>query len=318
MHRTGTDADAHTQRTTQKARAEPRAPGGAEGAAPRGSQQGRRTGKPGTGTKTGTRTGTRTGLGLALGLACLLAGCAQHGEPPVAICGKPDGIYQASGNEPFWTMTLAQNMLTLETPDGPHRAEPVLHAHAEHQNRTYETRTMRVNVTARACSDSMTGQSYADTVRIVTQGRTLTGCGGAPLALTSLNDTRWVVTEMDGHRLADGRKPPSETDRTTDLPGVRPGASDMAPTLDINDSGKVSGSDGCNRYVGGMEFGRNGRVRAAVPGGLSSLMACPGRGDELARQFSSLTNAVTHWRMDGTTLVLETADRKTIRLRQVF
>ncbi|GAN68393.1 hypothetical protein AA0473_2059 [Acetobacter orleanensis NRIC 0473] len=256
---------------------------------------------------------------LALGLVGLVAGCAgQDAGQPVAVSGKLDGVYQASGNEPFWHMTLAQNMLTLETPDKPRIAGPVLHAHAEGRDRLYEAQAMRVEVTAKACSDSTSGQNYADTVRIVTQGRTLTGCGGASLAPTSLNDTRWVVTALDGHRLADGNKAPSDTDRTTDQPGLKAGAPDMAPTLDINASGKVSGSDGCNRYVGGLEFGKNGHVKAAPQGGLSTLMACPGRRDALARQFSSLTRAATHWRMDGTALVLETEDKKTVRLRQVF
>ena len=260
-----------------------------------------------------------TGSLLALGLAGVLAGCAgQTATQPVATSGKPDGIYQASGNEPSWHMTLAQNMLTLETPDGPRMAGPVLHAHAEGGNRIYEAKAMQVEITAKACSDSMSGQSYADTVRIVTQGRTLTGCGGASLAPTSLNGTRWVVTALDGHRLADGSKAPSDTDRTTDEPGLKAGAPDMAPTLDINDSGKISGSDGCNRYVGGLEFGKDGRVKASAQGGISTMMACPGRQDTIARQFSALTRAVTHWRTDGNALVLETGDKKTVRLRQVF
>lgn len=256
---------------------------------------------------------------LVLGLAGVLAGCAgQTASHPVAVSGKADGIYQASGNEPSWNMTLTRNMLTLETPDGPRTAAPVLHAHAEGPDRTYETKSVRVEITSKACSDSMSGQNYADTVRIITQGRTLSGCGGAALAPTSLNGTRWVVTALDGRRLADGSKAPSDTDRTTDQPGLKAGAPDMAPTLDINDSGKVSGSDGCNRYVGGLEFGKDGRVKAAPQGGVSTLMACPGRRDTLARQFSTLTRAATHWRMEGTTLVLETADKKTVQLRQVF
>lgn len=258
-------------------------------------------------------------LVLTLGLTLGLTGCAeQTAGKPVVVSGKPDGVYQASGNEPSWHMTLTQNVLTLETPDKPRRAEPVRHAHAEGQSRTYETQDMQVSVTAKACPDSMSGQTYADTVQIVTQGRTLTGCGGAALAPTSLNGTRWVVTELDGHRLADGNRPPSDTDRTTDQPGQQAGTRDMAPTLDINDSGKVSGSDGCNRYVGGLEFGRDGRVKAAPQGGMSTLMACPGRTDTLARQFSALSRATIQWRMDGTALVLETADKKTVRLRQVF
>lgn len=268
--------------------------------------------------RAGMRRGAAGGV-LALGLAGVLAGCTgQTATQPVATSGKPDNIYQASGNEPSWNMTLAQNMLTLETPDGPRMAGTVLHAHADGRTRTYETKDVQVEITAKACSDSMSGQTYAETVRIVTQGRTLNGCGGGPLAPTSLNGTRWVVTALDGHRLADGNKAPSDTNRTTDEPGLNASASDMPPTLDINDSGKVSGSDGCNRYVGGMEFGKNGRVKTAPQGGLSTMMACPGRRDALAHQFFTLTRAVTHWRTDGAALVLETDDKKTVQLRQVF
>lgn len=112
------------------------------------------------------------------------------------------------------------------------------------------------------------------------------------------------VTAMDGRNLAD--------DADSDLKIVLP---DKPPTLDINQSGNVSGFDGCNGYVGGMEFGSNGYVKADLRGGIATLMACLGKRGALSNQFSGLTRTVTHWRTEGNSLILETSDKKIVRLK---
>ncbi|WP_086613619.1 META domain-containing protein [Acetobacter indonesiensis] len=258
-------------------------------------------------------------LGVTLSLSATLAGCAMTQEGrPVAASHAAGSVYQASGNEPFWHLTLAQNTLTLEQPGKAKLVRAVTHAQGLSGQRIYDAQDLKVIVEPKSCSDSMSGRTFAESVSVTAQGQTMQGCGGDAQGLSSLNDTRWVAIALNGQNLADGHRAPTDKDRTTDQPAHDSSGPMMAPTLDINATGKVSGSDGCNRYVGGLVFGTKGDVKPTKEGGLSTLMACPGVHDDMANKFKNLKQAVTHWHMDGTTLVLETDDKRTIRLRQVF
>ncbi|GCD57890.1 hypothetical protein NBRC3280_0372 [Acetobacter pasteurianus NBRC 3280] len=266
----------------------------------------------------------RPGLFALCAAGAALAGCAEPRTPttpegketPVAATG-PKGVYEARGNEPFWNMTLADGALSVETPDGPRMARVIRHAYSENGTRYYEASDVKAALTASACTDSMTGQVFTDTVTLTSANKTLHGCGGVLVPPNSLNDTRWVVTAMDGRRLRGGNFVPDTDDSATDE-NPNPAADMFAPTLDINDTGKISGSDGCNRYVGGLVFGPKGSVQSMPAGGISTLMACPGKQNDIANTFRPLLNSVTGWTTDGTHLVLQTSGGKTIRLRQVF
>lgn len=256
--------------------------------------------------------------GAALCASGFLVGCATQEAKPVASSHAAGAVYQASGNEPFWHLTLAQNTLTLQQPGSPELVRAVTHAHTDSGERIYEAQDLKAVMTPGTCTDSMSNQRFTEKVRVTLQGRTLQGCGGDSQGPASLNDTRWVVTTLNGKPLAASNHAPTEADRTTDQPNHDHEPPLVAPTLDVNATGKISGSDGCNRYVGGLTFGPKGRVEASKAGGISTMMACMGPGGALSRSFNDLKQAVTRWHVDGTTLVLETADNRTIRLRQVF
>ncbi|KAA8384359.1 META domain-containing protein [Acetobacter sp. DmW_136] len=266
----------------------------------------------------------RSGLFALCAAGAVLAGCAdprttttpEGKEAPVAATGPKD-VYEARGNAPFWNMTLADGALSVETPDGPRMARVIRHAYSEGGTRYYEASDIKAALTASACTDNMTGQVFTDTVTLTTATKTLRGCGGALVPPTSLNNTRWVVTAMDGRKLRSGNFVPDTDDSATDE-NPNPAADMFAPTLDINDTGKISGSDGCNRYVGGLVFGPKGSVKATPVGSMSTRMACLGKQNDIANTFSPLLNSVTGWTTDGTHLVLQTSGGKTIRLRQVF
>ncbi|MFT9425438.1 MAG: META domain-containing protein [Acetobacter syzygii] len=254
---------------------------------------------------------------LAPGAAlALVAGCATQPQP-IAATSNDTSVYEARGNEPFWNFSMAAGTLALTTPDGPRLTRTVSHAYTRGHTRYYDAPDMTVTMTPTPCQDSMSGQQFTETVNITAQGRTLKGCGGNLVPPTQLNATRWIATELDGHKLKNGNFLPDSHDSATDE-NPNPAADMFTPTLDINESGKISGSDGCNRYAGGLVFGSNGTVSRAPQAGISTLMACPGAHDHVASVFNGLLKDVQSWRIEGGTLVLQTKNGKILNLRQTF
>lgn len=101
----------------------------------------------------------------------LLAGCATvpaAGEEP----------YRALGNEPFWSIRIANGRMTYETPEGGFSV-PAPRGRELGDGRIWETRRITLQASNRECSDGMSERTYAQTVRAVVDGRTLDGCGGA-------------------------------------------------------------------------------------------------------------------------------------------
>lgn len=245
-----------------------------------------------------------------------VAGCAAQSHP-IALNGADSSVYEARGNEPFWNLSMADGTLALTSPDGPRLTRTISRAYTRGHSRYYEAPDMTVVTAPSRCEDTMSGQLFTETVRITTKNRTLKGCGGSLLPPTRLNATRWVATELDGHKLKNGNFLPDAHDSATDE-NPDPAADMFTPTLDINDSGKISGSDGCNRYAGGLVFGDAGKVTPAQQAGISTLMACPGAHGRVSGLFLSLLHTVQSWTIEDNVLVLQTRDGKTIRLRQTF
>ena len=212
---------------------------------------------------------------------------------------------------------MAAGTLVLSTPDGPRLTRTISRAYARAHTRYYEAPDLNVAMTTTPCQDSMSGQMFTQTVRATTGGRTLHGCGGALVAPTRLNATRWVTTERDGHKRKNGILPADAHASATDE-NPNPAADLFTPTLHSNESGKVSGSDGCNRYAGGLVVGDKGHMEAAPQVGISTLMACPGAHARTSSMFLDLLHSARTWSIEDTSLVLHTPDGKTMRLRQTF
>lgn len=90
---------------------------------------------------------------------------------------------------------------------------------------------------------------------------------------------------------------------------------DPPPSLVIDADGRVSGSDGCNRFTSGLTLGTLGI--ATISGqAAGTMMACLSDRDQVARSYNALRSTVTRWHFDGDQLILSTADGKAILLRQ--
>lgn len=123
----------------------------------------------------------------------------------------------------------------------------------------------------------------------------LLGC--APFAASpaaGLAGTQWTVVELDGE----------------------PVEPEVTPTLAIAEDGRVGGSDGCNRFSGGLTLDARGGAVADPRGAISTRMACHGARDRVSRRYNALRAAVVGWRLEDGRLLLHTADRRTIVLRR--
>ncbi|MGD9945888.1 MAG: META domain-containing protein [Burkholderiaceae bacterium] len=227
-----------------------------------------------------------------LALGSLLAACAVPSPQQAPAPAEP---YRASGNEPFWRIVIDGGRLLLDRPDEPQRAAAVSPPRATANGRSYEAPGMRVEIAAGRCQDSMSGALYGDRVTVTVDGRQLSGCGGRRLPPERLEDTQWSVIELDGQPVS--LQPP--------------------PTLSIDAQGRASGSDGCNRFVGGLSFAPAGAVEASGHG-ISTKRACAGERDQLSRRYNNLRAGVSSWRFDADALLLRTADGRTILLKQTF
>lgn len=126
----------------------------------------------------------------AIGLfASLLWGCAT-----VAGTAPDSGSYRALGTEPFWSVTIDGGRMTYAAPDTAGFSVPA----PPRNGGRYQTARLTLDITHRECSDGMSDRTYPDTVTAMVDGRTLHGCGGAPLAPETLAGTNWSIVAIDG------------------------------------------------------------------------------------------------------------------------
>lgn len=103
------------------------------------------------------------------------AGCA---EPPAAY------RFRASGNEPFWSVTVGRDSVVFEQPEEPRRvAAPLTRREEGASRRIFHAETggapphvIRVMLTPGRCADSMSGALFSYSAEVVFDGRSLTGC----------------------------------------------------------------------------------------------------------------------------------------------
>lgn len=85
-------------------------------------------------------------------------------------------------------------------------------------------------------------------------------------------------------------------------------------TLDIAQDGKISGTGGCNRFMGGMEFKEN---TIKVSPAASTMMACTPYMMKQDYQFHKALGMVAGWqiRKDKLTLI-DSKNREVLRLKR--
>jgi putative lipoprotein len=92
--------------------------------------------------------------------------------------------FRASGNEPFWSVTVGKDTVVFEQPDEPRRiAAPLTRRDEGASRRVFQAETaghvIRVALSPARCSDSMSGALYSFSAEVVFDGRSLSGCARA-------------------------------------------------------------------------------------------------------------------------------------------
>lgn len=225
--------------------------------------------------------------------AALLSGCATlpggtTGTTPVT------GTTMALGTEPFWTLEITPTLLNFNGVDLPR----VNVAHGG-QRVTGDVRTIstpRITVTLRPdqCSDGMSDQTYPEAATVVVDGRTFTGCAGAPAAITapSLERSGWRITAVNG----------------------QPAVADVEADLNFAD-GRISGSAGCNRLSGPYTQTRERLSFGAIA---ATRMACMGaRGEQENRVLAIMRQPLTIRFGERMTMTWTAPDGSSIALRRL-
>lgn len=162
----------------------------------------------------------------ALPLAACVPTAVDTASPVAPVEGERP--YMAIGTEPGWTLEITGATLKYDGDYGDTRinvANPG--ARPRFNGSRYVTDRMSVDITHSVCSDGMSDRLYTDTVTVITDGKTVKGCGGPVLPPANLDGTQWRILSING----------------TDVVGE--------PRAEVRFSnGDISGSAGCNRFNG--------------------------------------------------------------------
>lgn len=146
------------------------------------------------------------------------------------LCAPADSIikpFRASGNEPFWSLTLGQRELVLNRlNEGELPAQLYLHSDIAGQLKSQGEPVISVQVKDQLCRDDMSGMPYPQQVSVQLEGTSLNGCGGDPGRL--LQGGEWVVEDINGGGIIDRSR----------------------VTLNFWQDGRVNGRSSCNSFMG--------------------------------------------------------------------
>lgn len=173
--------------------------------------------------------------------------------------------YRAGGNEPGWFVLLTPETAEISADYG-----EITHSLPRPEVQVlpgayvFDMPEIKAQLTVREgiCRDDATGMPHPDAAVLTLGAREFRGCGGAPDDL--LTGPAWQVTAL-------GDAPLIEPERLT---------------LNFITPGRVAGSTGCNRLVGGYTITGEGLQFGAMG---STMMACP---DPLMEQERHMLDAL--------------------------
>ena len=195
-------------------------------------------------------------------------------------------IFRAAGDQEMTLLTnYGENRLAAPTPVPEATGDGKIYvANVDGKNLT-------VTISARLCTDTMSGMPHPNTVVVRLDDETLHGCGGEPAAL--LRGAEWVVEDLNGGGIIDRSR----------------------VTLNFDADGRVFGNASCNTYNGGYVLTGEGLTlsRAAT-----TMMACAPALMTQENRFFELLERVERFEIgaDGA-LILHTDDLRAIAARRL-
>lgn len=158
--------------------------------------------------------------------------------------------YRARGNEPGWAVTVGAETVEITADYGEtvrSAARPEAQAVPGGYVLEMPEIAARLTLTEEICRDDATGMPYPHRAELALDGRSFAGCGGDPARL--LIGT-WRIEDIAGTGIIDG--------------------SDLS--IAFGADGRVSGSAGCNRMIGGYALSGEGLSFTQMG---TTMMACP-------------------------------------------
>lgn len=221
-----------------------------------------------------------------------LAACAPAAESAPQSPGERPAAYMALGTEPGWTLEITDARLNYTGDYGATRIAVSNPGGSLDPNfRSYTTDRLKITIVHRICSDGMSDRRYADTVRVVADGKTVQGCGGKVLPPDTLAGSSWTFVSIGGIAVT--------RDRPT--------------SLQFNGD-QMSGSAGCNHFS--ARYTATGSTLSAGPL-TATEMACPGM--ELEQTFFKLMATTVNlvFADDGTLILTGSGDRTAVLRRAI-
>lgn len=171
--------------------------------------------------------------------------------PDCAMVDDSAAPYRAGGNEPGWHVIIGPSDVEVVADYGTvTRSAPRPDVQVIPGGYVFDMSSIdaRLTVKDRLCRDDATGMPHPHRATLEVDGRALRGCGGDPAGLLTGGD--WQIEDVAGHGILD----------------------DSNITLQFGDNGRVSGSTGCNRYMGSFDLTGEGLNLGKMAG---TMMACP-------------------------------------------
>lgn len=206
---------------------------------------------------------------------CSIAAGDQTGmDAAPQTIDAPDGgqlalPFVARGNEPGWVLNLTPEGAALSREDGSRTdvTGPLPEGEAVETGIRYTlSDDLVVTVGPGICHDTMTGLPYPASVSVAQGDEALTGCGGDPADLLKGD---WIVTRI------------GEADVPAEVP--------VSMTFE---DGHVSGSGGCNRFMGSYQLTGESLGFGQLAG---TLMACPDKAMAIEHTFHNTIGQIDHF-----------------------
>lgn len=210
-------------------------------------------------------------------------------------CLEPGAIetsFRAIGTEPFWSVRIDQDQMTLSRPydqqliDNIVLTETLANRHGRAYKAQYDGHSLEFRIAHQLCEDQMAGAQYPAQVRLTLDDETFMGCGGDRERL--FRGAEWVVEDLAGAGMIDRSR----------------------ITLEFLDEGRVAGRASCNRYTGSYQL--TGEV-LSFGQQATTMMACAPALMDQERKFLGLMSEVVDGRIGRRgELLLRTAAGDTI------
>ncbi|MGG6231117.1 META domain-containing protein [Tenacibaculum sp. SDUM215027] len=218
-----------------------------------------------------------------------------------------DAYFKANGVEPFWNLTISDNMIKLKTLNGldsiltPH-VQPIYaqDSNVKMYNLQTELAEVRIQISQMECINAMSGKSFPYSVTVKykkgkeTEFTTLEGCGQY-ITNYRLHDI-WALEELNGSKVA-------KEDFGKELPYIEINAA----------KNTFMGTSGCNRITGKL-FSERERIRFINIA--STEMLCT-KGNKKEQEFTKALESTISYTIGNNRLTFLNPDKTLLVFKKV-